>query len=208
MSAILVDVAQYAGGPHSIPLKQTYVNPNAGYDNVIVSFFLDNEGALLSSSRVLYPHTKGIPVSHEQVNLLIPTGAAQMGFGLIPDAGLWRNSNWDVERGDTLSLQAHTDETGTYVTAHATRIHYRTKEGQENIKAKRVGDQIFAASNGSVLHMSDPAYNRNGDSWFTTDANGILLEDQEVGSGWDYGIDFTTPASACARSNHPACSHG
>lgn len=209
------DVTHCQGTVFNLPLKQTYVNPGAGFDNIICAYFETSledgtpdtvAAQIIPELIVLYPHTKGVPIQHEQVNINVPVNAQWMGFAILSDAGLWRNNHWNIRRGDRLAMTVNPSDVGNYVTATAQRDFQRTSDS--NVTAKTVGANVNTWSNGSAIHMSNPMLNREQFEWFKVDADGsILMEDMAPNTGWDYGVDFTTPLSACARSTHVGCTH-
>lgn len=208
------DVTHCQGTVFNLPLKQTYVNPNAGFDNVICSYFettlVDGTPDTVASQvipelTVLYPHTKGVPISHEEVRISVPSNAQWLGFAILSDAGLWRNNLWDIKRGDKLRFEVKSTDIGNYVNAYCLRDYISTRGGHV---CKRVGDLVHTWSNSSAIHMSNPNLNKEQFEWFKVHTDGsIQMEDMAPNTGWDYGVDFTTPLSACARSTHVGCTH-
>ena len=216
MSKIGRDVRDCAGGYFNLPFKQTYINWGASYDNIVGVYFErsydtskdDLASKLIPEAYVVYPHTKNVGIKHEEIHVPVPSDAVWMGFFIAGNGAGWPMYGGELQRGDYIRLEIQDLEDDFHkVYGYCTKDYYKIDDPTR--LAKTEGQRIGTNGFGGGFHMSNPYLNFMDTTMFTYDEDGvtILMEDMRPDTGWDFGVDFTTPASPCARSTHPGCDH-
>ena len=187
-----IDVRSCAGSGYQMQFTNDFINPWASFDNMVGVYFEREDESIIEDAIVIYPRTKNQDLSDFFEFIPVPHDAVWMGYWLLSNArASWTNCP-DYQKFDTLWIRKSEDGFTRCYQNHETTGFY--DNGYQ--WTRPVGKQLSTSGYAGQVHLSNPANNYGNYEWFMVEEDGsILIEDMQLGSGWDFGVWWSKPRS-------------